>query len=441
MKTTTSSSKLFSKDFTIIAIGQLISLLGNSLQRYALSLYILDLTGSAAIFSTILAISVLPSIILAPFGGAIADRLSKKNIMVILDFFSASLLFVFALLIGQNTHQVVLVGILTCTLGVIQSFYDPSVRASIPAVVAKENLGKANGIVTQISAITALIGPIAAGFLYGLFGIESIFTINIISFFLSAVMELFLTIPYTKTPLEGNILITFTKDIRHTFTYLICEKKLILKILLFACASNLFLTPIYTVGVPYVEKIIFHVTDGMYGISEAFLSVGMIIGSMLVGVAQKKIPFRKTYVHFISIAFVVIAMGATTLSFLSTGDQINYLSYVLFTITGFLLALFIAIVNIVFMTFLQLHTPQDKMGKVMALVTAISTALMPIGSIAFGFLYETFKANLIFLYLFVSAITFGVTYLFSRTLSHADAKEIDLPEEATVPETATTINE
>lgn len=79
----------------MMVIGQIISIFGNSILRFAISLYVLDLTGSASIFAGILAISMLPPILLSPIGGMVSDRLSRKYIMVILDFATALLILLF----------------------------------------------------------------------------------------------------------------------------------------------------------------------------------------------------------------------------------------------------------------------------------------------------------------------------------------------------------
>jgi Major Facilitator Superfamily. len=407
------NQKIFNKNFSILALGQLISLLGNSLQRFALSLYILDITGSAAIFSTVLALTIIPQVIVAPFGGAIADRFSKKKIMVALDFLSCALLLVFFVLLSISNQKVLLIGILTSILAIIQNFYDPTVRASIPAITAKENLTKANSVVSQISAITLLIGPIAAGFIYGFFGIYKVFVINIISFFLSAIMELFLTIPFFKQPLGGNALITFTKDIKNTLTYLYREKKIILSFILIAAGINLFITPLYLVGVPYVEKVVFHVSDNLYGISEGCIGAGMIVGSAIAGIFSKTLSIHKLPHFFYLLSLIILSMGIPTLGFLCNQEGINYPSYILLTIFGILFALCIAIINIVTISFIQLMAPQEKMGKIMALATAVSSALLPIGSILFGFLYEVFADKLFILYFVAGVIALGTARFIS----------------------------
>ena len=74
------------KDFILIVLGQIISLFGNAILRFALPLYLLDTTGSAALFGLVSALSFIPLILLTPVGGLIADRVNKRNIMVALDF-------------------------------------------------------------------------------------------------------------------------------------------------------------------------------------------------------------------------------------------------------------------------------------------------------------------------------------------------------------------
>lgn len=408
--------KLFNKNFTIMVVGQLISMFGNTLQRFALSLYILDVTGSAALFSLILSIAILPEIFLAPFGGAFADRFDKKKIMVALDTFSGLLLLVFAILLRGSNSGLILIGVLMCVLAVIQSIYDPAVRASLPIMVAPKNLSKANSVVSIIGAMTSLLGPVCAGFVYGFLGIEAVFMINIISFFVSAFMELFLYIEHTPAKMEGKLLPTFCADLKSTAHYLIYKKRSIFYILLLSGAINLFLTPIYTVGVPYVEKLIFGVSDQLYGISEGSVGLGMIIGALLVAPISKKLPFTKMHIHFIFLTMLVLGMGIATLPGIVAASGVSYVSYILWTVIGFLFSFILVNVNISFMTYLQMETPNEMMGKTMALTGALSTALMPIGQIIFGSLYEIFQAKLIIIYLLVAACTVIVTILMKKIL-------------------------
>jgi len=81
--------KLFHRDFTLVVIGQIISLLGNAVLRFVLPLYLLDVTGSRSLFGLCSAAAFVPMVVLTPLGGVVADRLHKQRIMVVLDFFTA----------------------------------------------------------------------------------------------------------------------------------------------------------------------------------------------------------------------------------------------------------------------------------------------------------------------------------------------------------------
>lgn len=80
--------KLFHRDFTLVVIGQIISLLGNAVLRFVLPLYLLDVTGSRSLFGLCSAAAFVPMVVLTPLGGVVADRLHKQRIMVVLDFFT-----------------------------------------------------------------------------------------------------------------------------------------------------------------------------------------------------------------------------------------------------------------------------------------------------------------------------------------------------------------
>ena len=196
--------KLFTRDFTLVVIGQVISLFGNAAVRFALPLYLLNLTGSSALYGTVTACAFLPPILLSPIGGMIADRVNKRNIMVALDFLTAAVILLFSLLMDVCS----LVPLLTVTLMLLYGIagaYQPSVQASIPALVCPEQTMAANSVINTISSFSSLTGPVLGGLLYSACGLKPVLLVCMICFFLSAVMELFIRIPYRKQTPDGGI--------------------------------------------------------------------------------------------------------------------------------------------------------------------------------------------------------------------------------------------
>ncbi|WP_156424264.1 MFS transporter, partial [Enterococcus gallinarum] len=94
-------TKLFRRDFTLVVIGQIISLFGNAILRFALPYYLLKETGSSTLFGLVTACSFLPMVVLSMVGGILADRINKRNIMVGLDFSTAIIITLFYLSLGK----------------------------------------------------------------------------------------------------------------------------------------------------------------------------------------------------------------------------------------------------------------------------------------------------------------------------------------------------
>lgn len=187
------------KNFIIIVIGQIISLFGNAVQRFSMSLYLLELTGSTGAFARILAISTIPYIIFAPIAGRLSDRMNRKKIMVWLDFFCSILIGAYAFVLLRNNDNEFIAGTIMFILSVCYTLYGPAVTSSIPQIVEEDKLTSANGIINQVGSVVNFAGPILAGVLYGLLGIKVIVIINAVSFFVSAVMEMFLHIPDVRS--------------------------------------------------------------------------------------------------------------------------------------------------------------------------------------------------------------------------------------------------
>ena len=192
------NTKKYGKDFTLVVAGQIVSLFGNAILRFSLPLYLLRETGSSTLFGIVTACSFLPMIVLSLLGGVLADRVNKRNIMVCLDFLTAGVITVFSWLLGIVPIIPLFITVLMLLYG-ISGTYQPAVQASIPALVPKEKILSANAIVNQIGALANFIGPIIGGMLYGAFGIVIILKVSVLCFVLSAVMEIFIKIPFKNS--------------------------------------------------------------------------------------------------------------------------------------------------------------------------------------------------------------------------------------------------
>jgi len=373
------------KNFTIVVIGQIISLFGNAIQRFCMSLYILDLTGSAAIFSRILAISTIPYILFAPIAGLLADTVNRKKIMVYLDFFSAGLMAIYSIILISGRDNIIIVGSVMFMLSTTYTLYSPSVTACIPQIVEKDKLATANGIIQQVGAIVNLVGPIVAGLLYSFIEIKTIVIINAISFFISAIIELFLEIPdlQLKKKIKKTILQSF-KEMKKSFIYLKEKKKIILGIIVSYGLTNIFVVPILSVVSPYFIKIKLNMPSVIYGFVEAIFVLGMILGGLLITFRPKMFKMKDIHKTMYPMVVAIVIIGIST--YLTRANKFIVLG--LYSISGLGIMLSLALSNIISLTYIQQEIKEDMLGKVSAFSTAIATASVAPGQLIYGQLID-----------------------------------------------------
>ncbi len=404
------------RDFILMVIGQIISLFGAAILRFALSLYVLDTTGSRSLFATLFAISSIP-LLLAPLGGALADRFSRRNLMVIFDFTSSSVVFCLILLMGTGNNSIIMIGTIMAVLAAISALYTPAVIASVPLLVSKKKLESANGIVQAVQALSHTIAPILGGVLSGIFGFRLLIYISCSAFFLSAVMEIFIKIPFTKREQKEHMAKTIMKDMKEGFVYVVKER-FIFKTMVIAAALNFILTPIIIIGAPIILRMTMHGSDAMVGLGMGIIEVATIIGALTVGIFTKKLSMAKFYLWSLLIALITIPMAlSVTPMILKMGF---YPSFILFILCSVLITAMATILSIFVITKIQKKTPDENMGKVLAIVLAAAQCAAPAGQFLYGILFEMFSKSI---YIPILILTLGmlmVTAVSKRVLREED---------------------
>ncbi|WP_142330795.1 MFS transporter [Bacillus cereus] len=385
------------KDFHLMVSGQIITILGSTLLRFALSLYVLDITGRADIFAGLYAITSIP-FLLAPLGGAIADRFNRRNVMVILDFINAAIVLSFIVLLLTESVSILLIGAIMFLLAVISAMYSPVVMASIPQLVPEKKLEQANGIINGVQALSNIVAPVLGGILYGIIGLKMLVITSCLAFFLSAILEMFITIPFIKRAQESHIIPAIVKDMKKGFLYVL-KQPFILKAMLLAALLNLILTPLFVVGGPIMLRVTMQSSDTMYGIG--LIDFATILGALSIGFFAKKLQMKTLYNWMLIIALLVMPVALSVTPFILNLGY--YPPFILFILSSLLIAMIMTIVSIYVITVVQKKTPNENLGKVMAFITAVSQCMAPIGQVVYGFMFEGFSTKI---YLPIFAISF-----------------------------------
>ena len=406
--------RLFSKDFVMVVIGQIVSLFGNATVRFALPLYLLNQTGSSALYGAVTACAFIPAILLSPVGGIVADRVNKRNIMVALDFFSAAVITVFTLLMG-GVNLVVLMTVTMMLLYGIAGAYQPSVQASIPALVSPDRFMEANSIINSISSIASLLGPALGGVLYGLWGLKAVLWVCVACFFLSAVMEIFIRIPFVKQDVGGGIWRTVREDLAGSVRLIRREKPVVWKVVLLLCGINLFLSSMIIVGLPYIVTEVLGLGEALYGFAQGALAAGGLAGGMAAGIFAGRLDIKRSGGLLIAGAGCVFPMGIAGLLFSSAMAV-----YMVITVCCFLIMVFATVFSVQVMSFIQAQTPQNLVGKVIAVVLTVAMCAQPLGNALYGVLFELCRGMESVAILFAGAVSLlialGARNLFKREI-------------------------
>jgi len=396
-------SKILPHDFILVVIGQIISLFGNNVLRFALPLYLLNQTHSPALFGLVSACSFIPMILLAPIGGIFADRVNKRNIMVILDFCTAILTLFFSLLLG-NVNLVILIVITLIILYGIQGAYQPSVQASIPALVSPEQNITANSIVTLVNSLASLLGPVIGGIVFGFYGLRPVLTVSIICFFVSAVMEIFIHIPFEKKKTAGSIFSIAKNDLRDGVVFMKDKNPIIGKIAIYIAAINLFFSALLIIGLPIIitQKLGFSESVGsrLYGYCEGAMAAGGLFGGILAGTLSNKLKIQNSHILLFVCSFLLFPIGITQLLNFS-----SIVSYIIIIICCFITMTASTVFSIEMLSYVQLITPSELIGKIMALAMSLCMFASPLGQAIYGGLFEFMSDKLYIIFFFATIIS------------------------------------
>lgn len=416
------NSKLIKqKDFSLLILGKLVSLLGSNMQQFALSLYVLEITGSATVFASILSIIIIPRLIFTPFAGVFGDWFDRKKSIVLLDMLNAIIIGIYAIIfITQGNLSLPLIYILVILLEIVEIFFHSSMAAVLPSIVRKEDLLEANSFNSLVMNIGNLLSPVIAALIYGNFGMKVILIINAISFFLSSISEMFINIPKNHKRPEKISFKSFKDDLIEG-TRLLKDNKLISTIISSGSILNFCISPLMSIGLIFIIKKILMSSDFQFGLFQMVLSASMIVAPIIGSKHIKKIKIGKLlYLSFISIAIVVLFMALIPFNLFNS----NLVPYIGLLITSFLIGVFATFANIALGTLFNEIVPLEYMGRISTIMGLAMTVLIPIGQMIFGYLYDKMMPNIV---IGVTGIILFITVLRYKTaLIEYDEEEPEL---------------
>ena len=413
------TEKLFTKNFTLLVLGQVTSLFGNFILKLALSMYVLEVTGSATIFAGILSIATIPTILLSPFGGILSDRANRRNIMVALDALSGLSVLCAALFLSER-NALTVISVLLVILSILGAFETPNVQACIPTMLTGDNIMKGNAVVNQVASISYLIAPIIGSILYSMVGLKPVMYASIICFFVTALFECFIKLNYERLDNNQNIFAMIKQDFSSSMQFIFKEQSDIVKMLLLASISRFFFIFITVVGLPYIVRTILDLNAKYYGVAESALAVATIIGSIAAGILTGKLKTHKLSFVLSALGIFIIPAG---IAFLFPSNKI--IVYIINVVSFCGMQIAVSIFSIFAVSLIQQRTPNHLIGKVMAYTSTITLCIQPIGQIIYGFLFDGFSEQIYFVLIPTGIIVCAIGLLatgFFRNMEKAQSE-------------------
>lgn len=412
--------------FRRLIIGKLVSLLGSNIMQFALSLYVLNKTGSATIFATMLSISILPRLLLSPFAGVISDRFNRKHLIVGLDILSGIVLIFtgFYWLMADQTLSLLSIYIIIIILETIEIFFHAAMSAVLPTIVDKKQYLEANSFQTVVLNIGQLLAPILGALLYSYTDMLWILWINGLSFILSSVSEMLIEMPKHIKKNEKMSFKVFYQDTLEGLK-IIKNEKSISSMISLATVINFCIAPLFSVGLIYVIKSILLVSDFEFGFYQMAISLSMVITPVFAVKIIKKYSISTVfYRSFMALSLIILA-----LAFILSPIMLKWINTPLYTFYGilflsFLTGALVSIANLANSTIFQKVVPLSMMGRVSSVLMLLVTIFVPIGQMLFGAMYDIMDPSI------VIAIA-GILLMVSVLLYKSQLIHLNIPEQRT----------
>lgn len=308
-------NNLWTKNFTIITLGTVVSALGNAISSFSIGMIVLGYTASTFLFALFLVVYNLPKVVMPLVAGPYMDRFSRSRVIYTLDFISAALYFIIYLLLRNGLFIYSLFLFMAFVIGIIDSTYQVAYDSLYPTLISEQNYSKAYSISSMIYPLTSVMVLVAA-FLYDQYGVQGLtplFLFNAITFCVAAVFETQIRAPEAQMQhAAGNFsLRSYRKEFKEGLSYINGEKGL--KVITAYFFINMFSFAASAVVVlPY-----FMANESLKMLWYTYVMGGGVIGRLIGGMLQYnfKYPARIRYGLSIAVYLLISLIEGTYLFF------------------------------------------------------------------------------------------------------------------------------
>ena len=389
------------RNFRLVFLGALVSELGALLYSFAVSFYILEISGNSAFLQGLyLALCGASMLVFTPIGGVLGDRFNKAKIMYLCDYVKGGTILLATALMLVFREPDAHIGILFA-LGIlgnaVSGIFTPAAGALFPHIVKEEQLQQANAYFSVKNSLVNILGVILAGILYAALPVLTLFILVGVCFVASGVSEMLIRYAHQPAP-EQLTLKVAVRDMRDGVAYL-KTKKAIMAVIGAILFINFFFAPVTGNFIPYFIKtdlasapsyLLDHVlTPELWSsVFSVCFGVSSLIGAAILSARkQEEKCGYKTAVRLCIIAAFVIALTVCYWQFVDRGAAVNGF-LIAFCLGGLAMGFLISFINIPLATAMMRVVDKDKLSKVTSITSIGSQGMIPVASVLAGVILQ-----------------------------------------------------
>ncbi|WP_110929651.1 MFS transporter [Bacillus massiliglaciei] len=371
---------LNNKSFVFLMLAQMISGLGDWLSLVAIMTLVgLKWNASPMEVSFIMLCLVVPMALLGPMAGALSDRLSRKVIMITSDFIRSALIL---LLAGAESIEEVYLYLFL--IGLFSALFIPAKNGMLKELVVKEHVKGASSFTSMIDAGTKIIGPVLSGILVSTFGTNPVFFIDAATFFVSALLLLFLPKSVqTSASHKKSHPSSFQNDFAEGLTFIFSKSHLLTGLFFLGC--SLFILQLSDSQIIVLIRELTLTSPNLFGYIVTASGLGMFLAGFVL---TKKTNYNAFALMLIGVFIIGFSFGGMAL--LTYFDVHGSLIWA--PLMGLFAGCAASLILIPFQASVQLETPVHMTGRVFGLINSVTTTATIFGPLLGGWLATVFGA-------------------------------------------------
>lgn len=393
--------------------------------QYALSLYVLDKTGSATTFASILSIIIFPRILFSPIAGVWGDRVNRQKGLVYTTLMTVITLVIFGLGTYVTSNlSLVAIYVLVIILELVEVFQSGPMMSVLPAIVEESQLSLANTWMQVDNGIVNIITPFVAAFIYSTFSITGSLFISGSILFLTMIGYAFMKIPERKVQKqmddEQSVVNSFWTDFKDGIKIAFDIPNLIIIVLL-ALFINFLMSPIFGIVITYFIRVTLEFSNTEFSMFQSFVAVVSMISPLiayrLIKDSKEPVNLLLKYTGGFVVGLFVVMCGTMARDIFSMNQWMSLAGI----LVGFILVSVLATyINIQLSTLGAKMVPEEYLGRIGTTMGMLATISVPIGQLVFGMILDVSNATVC---LVVSIVGLVVFLLVANRMYQDSSKE------------------